>query len=125
MASPPPAFTSLTEHVTPLEAGAHVVAAAFLGDRPALVLADGGILMGPAGAQLRHEPHAGGGILVATADGATLVTGGDDGRVVRTAQDGTSEILGDEKGRWIDALAASRPRSTPTARSGPRCRLPS
>lgn len=107
MASPQPAFTSLTEHVTPLEAGAHVVAAAFLGDRPALVLAEGGILMGAAGAQLRHEPHAGGGILVATADGATLVTGGDDGRVVRTAQDGTSEVLGDEKGRWIDALAAS------------------
>ncbi len=39
-------------------------------------------------------------------DGDRLLTGGDDGRVVATSADGERETLADEKGKWIDALAA-------------------
>ncbi len=38
--------TSLTQHVGSLEAGGHVVAAAFIGQAPALALADGVVVVG-------------------------------------------------------------------------------
>ena len=53
------ASTSLAEHVRPLEAGAHVVAAAFLGEAPALALADGAVLVGEPGEQKRVVAHPG------------------------------------------------------------------
>jgi WD40 repeat protein len=99
-------LTSLTEHVVPLEAGAHVVAAAFLADEPVLALAEGGVLFGSASPR-RAAPHPDAGILVAAVAANAVVTGGDDGRVVRTAADGSVETIADEKGRWIDALAAT------------------
>ena len=37
--------------------------------------------------------------------GERLVTGGDDGRVVALAADGSTKKSSDEKGKWIDALA--------------------
>ena len=50
--------------------------------------------------------HAGG-ILAAASDGARIVTGGDDGKVVATDADGeSSEIVAtDAKQRWIDHVA--------------------
>jgi len=99
---------SLTAKVVPIEAGAHVIGAAFLGDVPALALGDGGVLI-RAGAQApprRVEAHPEGSILVAASDGGRLVTGGDDGHVVRVGPDGSTETIADEKGRWIDALVA-------------------
>ena len=97
--------TSLTELVVPLEAGAHVTAAAFLGRTPALALGDGAIFLGDAGAQRRLEAHPDAAIQVAANDGTRLLTGGDDGRLVETQADGTTRQLAHEKGRWIDALA--------------------
>ncbi|MDE3177998.1 MAG: WD40 repeat domain-containing protein [Pseudomonadota bacterium] len=93
---------SLTQHVGPLEAGEHVIAAAFLGDAPALALANGVIKLG--GRDVAAHPDAA--LLCAAFDGERLMTGGDDGRVVATGADGTTQTLGDEKGKWIDALAA-------------------
>jgi len=92
---------SLTKNVEALEAGAHVVAATFLEGRPTLALADGTLRLG---AQT-VVPHPEGAILVTASDGGRLFTGGDDGRVVATDGSGASEVLADEKGRWIDALA--------------------
>ncbi|MCP8939725.1 WD40 repeat domain-containing protein [Alsobacter sp. SYSU M60028] len=97
-------MTSLVQNVSPIAAGAHVIAAAFPGDAPALALADGAVLLGEAG-ERRIEAHPDAGILVAAADRKSFVTGGDDGRVVRIGADGVAETLADEKGRWIDALA--------------------
>lgn len=95
---------SLTAQVRPLAAGAFVVAAAFPGGEPALALGDGRIVF--AGAEPRTvEAHPDASILVAVSDGRRLFTGGDDGRIVATAPDGATECIGDEKGRWIDALA--------------------
>lgn len=101
-----PPLTSLTEHVTPIAVDAYAVAAAFLGDRPALALGDGRILVQDTDGTLHtHIPHPDGAILVAASDGTRVLTGGDDGHVVATMPDGTSDTLADEGGRWIDALA--------------------
>jgi WD40 repeat protein len=103
-----PFQTTLTQHVAPIEAGAHVVAAAFLGSELALALADGEIaLFPPDGAPRRLATHPGGAILSAASGGGALLTGGDDGRVVATDSAGGMRIVADEKGRWIDAVALS------------------
>ncbi len=46
--------------------------------------------------------------LVADPTGDGFVSGGDDGRLVRIASDGTATELFCQKGRWIDHLAAHR-----------------
>ncbi len=98
-------ITSLTERVTPIEAGAPVTAAAFLGAMPALALGDGSILLGPADSGTRIPAHPDAAILVAALAGKDLASGGDDGRVVLTCADGTTREIAHEKGKWIDALA--------------------
>jgi WD40 repeat protein len=98
-----PQQESLTQRVVPIDAGTHVIRAQFLGEDPTLALADGRILTGGAGAFI--SPHGDAAILLAACNGIILLTGGDDGKVIATTPGGTSEILGDEKGRWIDALA--------------------
>jgi WD40 repeat protein len=70
-----------------------------------LALADGAVLIGEPGAERRVAAHPEAAILMAAADGATLATGGDDGRVVAVGADGEPREIADEKGRWIDALA--------------------
>src|SRR5690349_1970788 len=97
--------SSLSEHILPIEAGAHVIAAAFLDGAPVLALGDGAILLGEPNAQKRLEAHPEGAILVGASDGERLVTGGDDGRVVTISSDGSAAEIADEKGRWIDAIA--------------------
>ena len=99
------ATTSLARNVRPFDAGAHVVAAAFLGDAPALALADGAVLIGEPEEQKRIVAHPDAAILVALADGRTLAAGGDDGRVSALAGDGIVREIANEEGRWIDALA--------------------
>ena len=97
---------SLTAHLRPLDAGEHVVGAAFLGDEPALALANGEVRIGEAGGQKRLAAHPEGAILTVARDGGALLTGGDDGRVAQISADGRVVTIADEKGRWIDALAA-------------------
>jgi WD40 repeat protein len=99
------ASPSLTQHVEPLEAGAHVMTVGFLHGTPALALADGGVLLGGPNGFKRIEAHPGAGILAGVADGATMLTGGDDGRIVALSADGAHEEIAHEKGRWIDAVA--------------------
>ena len=81
------------------------MAAAFLGEAPALALADGEVLVGEPDQQKRAAAHPGAAILIAISDGKSLVTGGDDGRVLATGADAAAREIADEKGRWIDALA--------------------
>jgi WD40 repeat protein len=95
---------SLTQSIAPVAAGAHVTAAAWLGETAAFALGDGGVLLATDGNARRVAAHPDGAILVATGDGARLVTGGDDGRVAVTRPNGTTETLSAAKG-WIDALA--------------------
>jgi len=97
-------FETLTQHVVDLPAGDFVAFAVFLGKTPVLALADGRVLIG--GAEVRNEVQAHeGAILVSCSDGNRLVTGGDDGLVVQVDATGARNVLADEKGRWIDAVA--------------------
>ena len=91
---------SLTRNVTPIEAGEHVVSAVFLGETPVLALSDGSLKLG----ERRIDCH-GTGILVATSDGKRILSGGDDGKVILTDEAGHSQEMGEEKNRWIDAVA--------------------
>ncbi|MDB5648798.1 MAG: repeat protein [Hyphomicrobiales bacterium] len=96
--------TSMSQHVTPLDAGSQIVAGGFFGSTPVFALADGRIAFCD-GETRFVTAHENGAILMARCDGQRFVTGGDDGRIVATRADGSTELIADEKGRWIDALA--------------------
>src|ERR1700686_1941724 len=100
------AAASLTAQVVPLDAGAPVAAAGFLGQVPALALEDGTVLLATPSGPKHIAAHPDASILVAVAAGNKFITGGDDGRVVGASQDGGVQEIADEKGKWIDALAA-------------------
>ena len=97
--------TSLTQFVSPLALGGEAVCAGFLGRTPAFALADGTALLAEIGAEKRVELHPDATILTGQCLGGRIVTGGDDGRVVELRGDGSTSVLADEKGTWIDALA--------------------
>ncbi|HVI30001.1 WD40 repeat domain-containing protein [Hansschlegelia sp.] len=97
-------YPSLVDRTTPVDAGAYVIAAAFLGEAAVFALGDGMVLFVDEG-QERRVPAHDGGVLVAAAAGNVLVTGGDDGKVLRFTADGATEPLGEVKGGWIDAVA--------------------
>ncbi|MEH3119415.1 MAG: WD40 repeat domain-containing protein [Methylorubrum populi] len=97
---------SLTEHVADIAAGAHVTAARWLKGTLALALADGGVLLRHEDAAETVPAHPEAGLLVAVGDGARLVSGGGDGRVVATDASGrVAELAQAKGGGWIDALA--------------------
>jgi len=94
---------SMTQYVTALATDAEIVAGAFLGDVPAFALASGEIALFDGTQSRKVIAHEDAVILVGQSDGAHLFTGGDDGRVVATAADGSTQEIAKEKG-WIDAL---------------------
>jgi WD40 repeat protein len=100
---------SLVERTRRIAAGAPVVALAFFDDAAGFVLGEEAILLvSPSGEEQRVEVH-GGGILCAACDGARLVTGGDDGRVMETSARGATTLLAaNDKRRWIDHVALAR-----------------
>ena len=100
---------SLTDQVRALHFDAHVLKTGFFGTEPYFVMADGAIQIGREREALRPHDDA---ILIAVADGARLVTGGDDGKVFEITPKGEVRLIGDEKGRWIDALALGPDKST-------------
>ena len=95
---------SLTQSIIPYDAGAHVTATTWLGERAAFALGDGGVLLARDGTARRVTAHPDGAVLVAASDGGRLITGGDDGRIVVTKADGSAETLAEANG-WVDALA--------------------
>jgi len=97
---------SVLERARPVTAGAAVVGAHFLGKVPAFVLAEAAVLLAPQGAAERRVVIHDGGILASAGDGARLVTGGDDGKVVALDAAGKANTVGqDAKHRWIDHVA--------------------
>ncbi len=83
---------------------AYVSAAGFIADRAVFALGDGRVVFEGG---VEHPAHAGA-VLCAALDpgGRALLTGGDDGRLVRTTPEG-GEVVADLGSAWIDAIAAS------------------
>jgi WD40 repeat protein len=97
---------SVVERIRPVEAGAPVVAAHFLGSTAVFVLGEEALLFVPRKGEARRVPVHAGAILSSATDGARVVTGGDDGQVAATDGQGESAVLAsDRKRRWIDHVA--------------------
>ncbi|WP_428031109.1 WD40 repeat domain-containing protein [Ancylobacter sp.] len=96
--------SSLTSKLRHLDLGGVAVSVRFLGARAAFALGEGEIVL--AGEEeMRVRAHAGA-VLSVAGDDKRLITGGDDGRVVATSADGSMQVLFEQKGRWIDQVAA-------------------
>ena len=96
---------SIVERIRPVAAGGAVVAVHFLGDDAVFVLGEEALLFWRDTEERRIAVH-GGAILGVACDGARIVTGGDDGKVVATDRKGECETLAiDAKRRWIDRVA--------------------
>ncbi len=100
-----PDTPSVVERTRHYPADAAVVAAHFLGDSAVFVLGEEALLMVRDGEPRRLSVHAGA-ILSSAADGARVLTGGDDGKVVATDAAGASAtVAADARHRWIDHVA--------------------
>jgi WD40 repeat protein len=93
----------LTSRVAASALDAHPLAAGFLGEQPAFILADG--MMARPGADEPLSRLHQDGTLVAQFQHGAVITGGEDGVVNRIAKDGGVTQLAAETGRWIDAVA--------------------
>ncbi|MFZ2159753.1 MAG: WD40 repeat domain-containing protein [Bradyrhizobium sp.] len=99
-------IVSVTDRVRPLGIGVPVTSVHFLGDRAAFVGAEENVFLASGDGEVSPVAVHGGGILCAASDGARIVMGGDDGKLV--ALDGKGEVTllaTDAKRRWIDNVA--------------------
>ena len=111
-----PAWRQTLPPARTIAADAPVAACAFSrdGTTVAFALGDGSVRRLPADIAAAPAdavpPIHGGAVLALVADpaGDGFVSGGDDGRLLRIAADGTATELFSQKGRWIDHLAAHR-----------------
>ena len=90
--------------VAPIDLDDHCLSVAFLGEVPAFALASGLVVRLDHGTR-RHELHDG---LLATSvtwDGQSLVTGGEDGKVMRLDADGTETTLRPVARKWVGVVA--------------------
>jgi WD40 repeat protein len=93
----------------PVEIGAPVVAAHFLGETAIFVLGEEALVFAPRAGEPRRVAVHDGAVLCSRADGERIVTGGDDGKVVASDAHGeTAVIATDGKRRWIDHVAIGR-----------------
>ncbi|MDO8397868.1 MAG: WD40 repeat domain-containing protein [Bradyrhizobium sp.] len=99
-------IVSVTDRVRPLAIGMPVTSLHFLGDIAAFVGAEESVALVSADGEISSVAVHGGGILCAATDGARIVMGGDDGKVVALDKKGEVTLLAtDAKRRWIDNVA--------------------
>jgi WD40 repeat protein len=97
---------SVTDRVRAIAIGAPVTSVHFLSDRAAFVGAEESVSIADEEGELSKIGICSGGILCAASDGARIVMGSDDGRLVALdAKGGVSELERDPKRRWIDNVA--------------------
>jgi WD40 repeat protein len=101
-----PDTPSVASRMRPVDTGAPVIAVHFLGDKAAFVLSEDAALLSSADGKSERVSLHQGGILSSAGNGARIVTGGDDGKVVEIAPDGATRVLfSDPKRKWIDHVA--------------------
>jgi WD40 repeat protein len=99
-------IVSVTDKVRPLPLGQSVTSVHFLGDNACFVGAEENVSVVDAKGEISQTPVHGGGILCAVSDGARIVMGGDDGKVIALNAKGAVTLLAtDAKRRWIDSVA--------------------
>ena len=99
-------IASVTDRVRPVRIGASVTSLHFLGDRAAFVGAEENVFLVSGQGEISPAAVHSGGILCAACDGARLVMGGDDGKLVALDAKGEVALLAtDAKRRWIDNVA--------------------
>jgi WD40 repeat protein len=91
--------------VAPLDLSGHCIAACWLDDVPHFALADGSVH------RLDHghkSVQAHDGLLAAApmGDGRALLTGGEDGKVLSVAGDGTVTTIAETGRKWVQAVAS-------------------
>ena len=97
---------SVVQKTRPIQAGATVVGAHFLGSTAVFVLGEEALLLVPQGGEGRSLAVHSGAILCSACDGSRIITGGDDGGVKATGADGASTVIAtDPRHRWIDHVA--------------------
>jgi WD40 repeat protein len=97
---------SVVERTRPLTIGGGIVAAHFLGRTAAFILGEEAIVLAAPDGESRRIAAHGGAILATAADGARIVSGGDDGKLVATDANGETRVVAsDPKHRWIDHVA--------------------
>jgi WD40 repeat protein len=99
-------IVSITDQVRAIAIGVPVTCVHFLGDEAAFVGAEENVFVANEEGKVSIVPVQGGGILCAASDGARIVMGGDDGKVVALDAKGAVTLLAtDSKRRWIDNVA--------------------
>jgi WD40 repeat protein len=99
-------IVSITDRVVPVMVGMPVSSAYFLGETAVFVGAEETAAIVGAGVKVSHVDIHGGAVLCAVSDGARIVTGGDDGKLVALNAKGEVSVLAtDAKRRWIDNVA--------------------
>src|ERR1700674_4737731 len=99
-------IVSVTDKVRAIAIGAPLTAVHFLGDNAAFVGAEENVFIVGEGGEVSPVSVHGGGILCAASDGARIVMGGDDGKLVALDAKGEVALLAtDPKRRWIDNVA--------------------
>lgn len=90
--------------IAPIDTGAHVEWAGFIGDTPAFAMTDGAVVL-VSGGERRIEIAGGITCAALALDGSALVTGGENGAVNSVAGDGAARVVREGTGKWINALA--------------------
>ena len=101
-----PSIVSITDKVRPVAVGMAASSVHFLGETAVFVGAEESAALVDAGGEISRVDIHGGAVLCAASDGARIVTGGDDGKVVALDSSGEVSLLAtDPKRRWIDNVA--------------------
>ncbi|MBR1199705.1 WD40 repeat domain-containing protein [Bradyrhizobium sp. AUGA SZCCT0158] len=99
-------IASITDKVRPLAVGMPISSVYFLGETAVFVGAEEKAAIVGAGGEISPVDIHGGAVLCAASDGARVVTGGDDGKLVALNAKGEVSVLAtDAKRRWIDNVA--------------------
>jgi WD40 repeat protein len=99
-------IVSITDKVRPLAVGIPVSSIHFLGETAVLVGAEESAAIAGADGEISRVDIHSGAVLCAASDGARIVTGGDDGKVVAlNARGEVTPLATDPKRRWIDNVA--------------------